>query len=227
MRQNQIILDQESQLNAPDPRETSPPCYDDAIRMPRLDSSFYSLKHDNFASSESIRRAAKRSRCRSEEVLSYGEPRRHILTARTRKNTLPRTWDTNAGHSSTSVADLIHINAVATNASSCSSFRIIEQLETEDGQSPYAKRRPQINTTSFAQIDSSSASSSSRHRRLGSVQPHYSSEDNLAASESSAASKPLFTSNDTFDSTSSSSSLDSKNYSQLSRSFEFQHSNAL
>lgn len=34
-------LQQEAQLNAPDPRDTHPPCYEDAIRMPK--PFFYSM----------------------------------------------------------------------------------------------------------------------------------------------------------------------------------------
>ncbi|XP_055624585.1 toll-like receptor 2 [Toxorhynchites rutilus septentrionalis] len=43
-RDNQLRLRQEAQLNAPDARESRPPCYEDAILLPKLDSvSFASL----------------------------------------------------------------------------------------------------------------------------------------------------------------------------------------
>lgn len=228
MRHNQIVLDQEGQLNAPDPRESNPPCYADAIRMPRLDTSFISLKREIFISSDSInsiRRGAKRSRCRSEEVLSINGTRRHILTARPRKNTL-RPWDTNQAHSSASMADIIRI---VPNDSDQRSFEIIAQLETEDGHSPYAKRRPQTNTTSSNQHGSiSSDSLNQQHNQRSQIPNNFSSEDNLDTSESSQASHPLFTSNEALGSTSSSSSfssIDPKNYSRFKQNwYSLQHS---
>ncbi|XP_065078883.1 insulin-like growth factor-binding protein complex acid labile subunit [Ochlerotatus camptorhynchus] len=43
-RENQLRLRQEAQLNAPDVRESRPPCYEDAIQLPKLDAaSFASL----------------------------------------------------------------------------------------------------------------------------------------------------------------------------------------
>lgn len=72
-------MQQEAQRDAPDPRETRPPCYSDAIRMPRLDGSFASLKdfgknrrnrkdHEEHEEEEEV--PLRRNRCRSEEVLS-------------------------------------------------------------------------------------------------------------------------------------------------------------
>lgn len=93
MRHNRRVLEQEAQLNAPDPRETHPPCYEEAILLPRLDSSFSSLKRlDAECDSDERRKAAKRSRCRSEEVIcsrrgsddGSSRPKRHILAARIR-----------------------------------------------------------------------------------------------------------------------------------------------
>jgi len=73
-------MQQEAQRDAPDPRETRPPCYSDAIRMPRLDASFASLnefrrgknKGTNKDDDEEIEENVplRRNRCRSEEVLS-------------------------------------------------------------------------------------------------------------------------------------------------------------
>lgn len=70
--------------DAPDPRESRPPCYSDAIRMARVDGSVASLNelgsnkrkkkknndHDN-ENEEEV--PLRRTRCRSEEVLSMRE----------------------------------------------------------------------------------------------------------------------------------------------------------
>lgn len=75
MRENRIMLEQQNQLNAPDPRESRPPCYEDAILLPRLDGSFASLNELNSkrlgrrsTSTESSEHLRNKSRCRSEEV---------------------------------------------------------------------------------------------------------------------------------------------------------------
>ncbi len=75
MRENQIMLQQQNQLNAPDPRESRPPCYEDALLLPRLDGSFASLNELNSkrlgrrtASTESTEPLRNKNRCRSEEV---------------------------------------------------------------------------------------------------------------------------------------------------------------
>ncbi|XP_059614988.1 nuclear receptor corepressor 2-like [Phlebotomus argentipes] len=88
IRQNRMAMEQEAQLNAPDPRETRPPCYEDAILMPRLDGSFASLNELNMRREKRRKLAGKeengdeadgvitrRNRCRSEEVLSMRESR--------------------------------------------------------------------------------------------------------------------------------------------------------
>lgn len=71
MRRNRSILDQEAQLNAPDPRESRPPCYEDAILLPRLNGSFTSLRkiksEDNI--DEPDTHISRRNRSRSEEVI--------------------------------------------------------------------------------------------------------------------------------------------------------------
>lgn len=70
MRRNRTILDQEAQLNAPDPRETHPPCYEDAILLPKFSGSFASLrgkfKIEDYDDEDSV--IARRHRSRSEEV---------------------------------------------------------------------------------------------------------------------------------------------------------------
>lgn len=157
MRHNQMVLEQQSQLNAPDPRETHPPCYADAILMPKPQPSSASLK--DFASIDSVsgnRRAAKR--CSSEGQLAgegSSKSRRLILAARSRKNQLQKLISMTGD----SVARKTSISLVNTTTqengmqSTHKNFEIIDQLETEDGHSPYAKRRPNIETT--AQIHSS------------------------------------------------------------------------
>lgn len=78
-------MEQEAQLNAPDPRESRPPCYEDAILLPRLGGSFASLdelstrrkmrksKDDNEDEAAEPVPLTRRCRCRSEEVLSMRE----------------------------------------------------------------------------------------------------------------------------------------------------------
>lgn len=79
MRMQQVAL-----RDAPDPRESRPPCYSDAIRMPRLDGSFASLdeltsnkrrkRKENDQNHESENEIQlRRIRCRSEEVISMRE----------------------------------------------------------------------------------------------------------------------------------------------------------
>lgn len=41
---NRMRLEQQAQLNAPDPRESHPPCYADAILLPRIDGTYVSLE---------------------------------------------------------------------------------------------------------------------------------------------------------------------------------------
>ena len=80
IRQNRVRMQQEALRDAPDPRETRPPCYSDAIRMPRLDASFASLNEYGRGKNKARRKdedeeieedvPLRRNRCRSEEVLS-------------------------------------------------------------------------------------------------------------------------------------------------------------
>lgn len=85
-------MQQEAQRDAPDPRESRPPCYSEAILLPRLDGSFASLDELNSGRIKHKRRRRKtedadeideevplrRNRCRSEEVISM----REIVTSR-------------------------------------------------------------------------------------------------------------------------------------------------
>ncbi|CAG9800806.1 unnamed protein product [Chironomus riparius] len=81
IRQNRVRMQQEALRDAPDPRETRPPCYSDAIRMPRLDASFASLNEYGRGKNKARRKDVedeeieedvplRRNRCRSEEILS-------------------------------------------------------------------------------------------------------------------------------------------------------------
>lgn len=92
-------MQQEAQRDAPDPRESRPPCYSEAILLPRLDGSFASLDDLNNGRSKNKRRRRKteesddidedvplrRNRCRSEEVISM----REIVTGSSRPSRLP------------------------------------------------------------------------------------------------------------------------------------------
>lgn len=98
-------MEQLAQRDAPDPRDSRPPCYSDAILMPRLDGSFASLdelggghiKHKRRrkteVSDEEVEEEVplRRNRCRSEEIISM----REIVTRTVRSPRLaPRTHPT-------------------------------------------------------------------------------------------------------------------------------------
>ncbi|CRL03562.1 CLUMA_CG016433, isoform A [Clunio marinus] len=89
-RQNRVRMEQQAQRDAPDPRESRPPCYADAILMPRPDGSFASLnelgngrikakrhrrKSENEDENDEYQEDVplRRNRCRSEEVISMRE----------------------------------------------------------------------------------------------------------------------------------------------------------
>jgi len=93
-------MQQEAQRDAPDPRESRPPCYADAILLPRLDGSFASLDELGGGRLKHKRRRRKteneeeeveeevplrRNRCRSEEVLSM----REVVAGSVRSPVLP------------------------------------------------------------------------------------------------------------------------------------------
>lgn len=88
-RENRLRMQQVALRDAPDPRESRPPCYSDAIRMPRIDGSFASLnelssdkrrkrKENDQNESDSEDVPIRRVRCRSEEVLSMRESVRRV-----------------------------------------------------------------------------------------------------------------------------------------------------
>lgn len=64
-RQNSVRMQQEAQVNAPDPRESRPPCYEDAILLPRLDGSFASL--DELGTSTKSKRRKRNNTDKNEE----------------------------------------------------------------------------------------------------------------------------------------------------------------
>lgn len=128
MRHNQMVLDQESQLNAPDPRETHPPCYEDAIRLPRLIRSTISLKRVDLVSHN----INSRTRSRSEE--NFGA-RSSFAT----RNASQHFYKTKPIGRNSSYKNKNGI-------SSQSVIEVIDQLETVNGNSPYSKRKLESNT---------------------------------------------------------------------------------
>lgn len=225
MRHNQIVLEQEGQLNAPDPRETHPPCYADAIMMPRPLSSL-TLKQANFSSNDSvnsIRRATKR--CRSDELLNADgstKNRRIILAARSPKERF-QNWIGKSGDSSASTTGLVKDSLAVATGSSRKSFEIITQLESNDGHSPYAKRKPHLNSEATTQNHSSCESINEPIYANGDVaasHSNYRSEISLTESEIPQTSHSFYASNeasystelDHSWSTSSTSSFDSDEY---------------
>lgn len=216
MRHNQIVLEQEGQLNAPDPRETHPPCYDDAILMPRPLSSITLMKQSKFSSNDSVnsnRRATKR--CRSDEFLNAdgsSKNRRVILAARSQKERL-QNWIVNSSDSPGNAIVLLKENSAIVAGSSQNNFEIITQLETKDG--PYAKRKPHLNDESTTQIQSSCESINEPiyvNSEIVAGHSHYRSEISLTESEIPQASHSFYASNEASYSTSSTSSFDSDEY---------------
>lgn len=200
MQHNQRVLEQEGQLNAPDPRETNPPRYEDAILLPRLDTSFASLRRagligDAYGIEEEIKRAAKRSRCRSEEVLHTRDSiiatpfasrmRRHIRAARIRR--------TRRGCESTldiprqtvvSEPEQYQLRVFSADMASSGSFIFepIQKFDSIDGGSPYAKRKNmvqpsvQVASTSAALVDPNEP-----NREIVIIENHYASKNSLDA----------------------------------------------
>lgn len=190
MRNNRLILEQESQLNAPDPRETHPPCYEDAILLPRLDTSFASLKRAGLIGDyddkwdETIKRAVKRSRCRSEEVLCIHEydlqnpntnrSRRHIRAARIRRTRLGNNLP-------------LEIPPLNTNRTVDNNNRQndIEQFDETNERSPYAKRKIKNGFELVVPVASTSAVLVNRNHSLGMngeiviIENHYTSKNSL------------------------------------------------
>lgn len=231
MRNNQMVLEQQGQLNAPDPRESHPPCYADAIMMPRPKKSFTSLKLSSLADNDNQnKRGAKRTR--SEELLgAIGSEtaQRPILTAHSRKNLLQPWTTANQGDSSTS---LIKNDSAIENGSSQKSFEIIAHLETEGGHSPYAKRKPLAYDEELKRFASSDESiDHHEYRNDENDMPIYQNcnQIGLVHNESPHTSQSFFapkippypytiSSSSSF---SSSTSVDSDEYIQLSKSKSF------
>lgn len=218
MRHNQMVLEQEGQLNAPDPRETHPPCYADAILMPRPLSSITLVKQAKFSSNDSVnssRRATKR--CRSDEFLNAdgnSKNRRVILAARSQKERL-QNWIVKSSDSPGSAIVLLKGSSATVAGSSQKSFEIITQLETKDGHSPYAKRKPHVSGESTTQAQSSCESINEpiyANAEIIAGHSHYRSEISLTESEIPQASQSFYASNEASYSTSSTSSFDSDEY---------------
>lgn len=215
MRHNEMVLEREGQPNAPNPRESHPPCYADAILMPRLKASFTSLKLTSLASSDNLmRRAAKRTR--SEEILgaaSLDLGQRPILVARSQKKL--DNWMKESSQSSTVLAKN---DATTGNDPNEVSFEIIPQFETEDGHSPYAKRKPCSTNVCYDQSDFIQKSLCNEECAGGDLDtavyqnqniPHTSQSYFSSVPEMPPPSPPSLSS---FSSFSSSSSVDSNNY---------------
>ncbi|XP_055606225.1 insulin-like growth factor-binding protein complex acid labile subunit [Uranotaenia lowii] len=66
-RQNNMRLQQEAQCNAPDVRESRPPCYEDAILLPKLDAA-------SFASLDELVLRGKRKKRRKQRQSTSDEP---------------------------------------------------------------------------------------------------------------------------------------------------------
>lgn len=200
MQHNQRVLEQEGQLNAPDPRETNPPRYEDAILLPRLDTSFASLRRagligDAYGIEEEIKRAAKRSRCRSEEVLNRRDSsaatpftsrmRRHIRAARIRRThrncesslEIPRS-------NAMSAPDHVRVPTAGMASNGSFIFEPIRNFDSIDDGSPYAKRKNAfemnvaVASTSAALVDANGS-----NREMVIIENHYMSKTSLAAIE--------------------------------------------
>lgn len=205
MQHNRRVLEQEGQLNAPDPRETNPPRYEDAILLPRLDTSFASLRRagligDAYGIEEDINRAAKRSRCRSEEVLPTRDSnaahpfasrmRRHIRAARIRRTRrgceptleIPRSHIVPGPEPNEFFIDTA---LMASNSSFI--FLPIQKFDSTDGTSPYAKRKNifemnvPVASTSAALIETNKLQGSLAEIVI--IENHYASKSGVAATE--------------------------------------------
>lgn len=186
MRNNSRILQQEALLNAPDPRETHPPCYEDAILLPRLDTSFASLKRAGLIGDEyivldeaAVKRASKRSRCRSEEAIcvrdtEIGNPiadrmRRSIRAARIRRNRQMVTLEIPR-----------FTQQHSTGSSKIFEFGSFELFGSTEG-SPYAKRRGPIETVLSGPVASTSAihANDEPNKEIVIIENHYTSKNSI------------------------------------------------
>ncbi|XP_077289332.1 uncharacterized protein LOC143913424 isoform X2 [Arctopsyche grandis] len=92
IREIQMRREQEEQRNAPDPRDLiSPPSYNEALLMPKLDGSFHSLSDLNTSQKKQKKRARRRTR-------SSGDLLEENITFEERqKNRRPRKRDNEGG----------------------------------------------------------------------------------------------------------------------------------
>lgn len=199
MEHNQRVLEQEGQLNAPDPRETNPPRYEDAILLPRLDTSFASLRRagmigDPYGIEDDIKRAVKRSRCRSEEILNTRDAntvnpfasrmRRHIRAARIRRTRPPC-------DSAMEIPRLTARTAATTSyylaSSNSFSFEPIRNFDSTEGGSPYAKRKNIFELNDMAVPSTSTAIADSiptkSTEEIVIIENHYVSKTSLTSTE--------------------------------------------
>lgn len=197
MQHNQRVLEQEGQLNAPDPRETNPPRYEDAILLPRLDTSFASLRRagligDPYGIEDEIKRAAKRSRSRSVELLSTRDStnvapfasrmRRHIRAARIRRTRR------SCGSSmvALSVAEPYQLRIFSGDMASNNSFVFepLQKFDSIDGSSPYAKRKPMCQmSVPVASTSAALVNANESNPEMVIIENHYVSKNSLAAAE--------------------------------------------
>lgn len=128
-------MQQEAQRDAPDPRETRPPCYSEAIRMPRMDGSFASLKDfgknrrnrkDDDHEDDEEEVPLRRNRCRSEEVLSM----RSIIVPRVHPFEVTSTIESNRG-----------TQIEPPSAEEIRNFNQSGNTLNESSNSPYSKRK--------------------------------------------------------------------------------------
>lgn len=161
-----MVLDQESQLNAPDPRETHPPCYEDAIRLPRLIRSTISLKRVDLVS-HSIN---SRTRSRSEENFS-------VHSSFAIKNASQHFYKAKP-IGQNGCYKVKNKNGV----SSQSVIKVIDQLETVNGHSPYSKRKFETGIESAASMPSTSHHiyASDESIKIVMRDNHYRSENHLS-----------------------------------------------
>lgn len=157
MRENRIMLEQENQLNAPDPRESRPPCYEDAILLPRLDGSFASLNELNSkrlgrrsVSTDGNEQLRNKNRCRSEELLSPSrQSRRTARLSAIRSSVVPNNAIVTREENTVTTSPPPVID-VAPRQSSISSddemYDRLERLNVFDSTegSPYTRRKQEV-----------------------------------------------------------------------------------
>lgn len=161
-----MVLDQESQLNAPDPRETHPPCYEEAIRLPRLIRSTISLKRIDLVS-HSIN---SRTRSRSEE--NFGARSSFAIRNASQHFCKIKPIGRNGCYKVKNKSGI----------SSQSVIEVIDLLETVNGRSPYSKRKFESDIEIAASMPSTShhIDASDESIKIVMRDDHYRSENHLS-----------------------------------------------